>query len=206
MSIAQHSSATAEHPTPPEVVEPARRLLGGFDLDPATTPAFNFAIKARWFYTEADDGLRQPWSGRVFCNPPGGVLIRDGERWVRRTGKGPGESSMRVWWDYLVRQYLAGPVVSAVFVGFTLEILRTSQACVLPVQVFPRCYPKERIAFQGDDPTHANVIVYLPPKTAAPGMSLHRMTEEFGSLGFCEGGRASLVDAKRAPRAEVAAP
>ena len=45
---------------------------GPFDLDPCAT-AEN--AKAPRFYTRADDGLRRPWTGRVFCNPPYGRAI-----------------------------------------------------------------------------------------------------------------------------------
>ncbi len=186
--IAQHSSATNEHGTPAEVVEPARALLGGFDLDPATTPQFNLRVRAKWILEQADDGLRQPWHGRVFLNPPGGKLKRAGSLWVP-VADGPGESSMRVWWDKLAREWDAGHVTAAFFVGFTLEILRTSQACHLPVQAFPRCYPKERMAFAGDDPTHANVLVYLPPKDEHPALTITKLRREFDALGFCEMGQ-----------------
>ena len=46
--------------------------LGGsdsFDLDPATPPVQPWPT-ARTRYTEADDGLLQPWYGRVWLNPP----------------------------------------------------------------------------------------------------------------------------------------
>lgn len=40
---------------------------GGFDLDPAATNDNHKALK---WYTQADDGLAQPWFGKVFLNPP----------------------------------------------------------------------------------------------------------------------------------------
>src|SRR5262249_39145220 len=49
-----------------------------FDLDPCATAA---NAKAPRFYTRDDDGLRQPWTGRVFCNPPYGRVIAE---WVAK--------------------------------------------------------------------------------------------------------------------------
>lgn len=43
--------------------------LGPFDLDPAT-PEFMPWVTAARRYTMADDGLAQPWTGRVWLNAP----------------------------------------------------------------------------------------------------------------------------------------
>jgi hypothetical protein len=40
------------------------------DLDPASTYESNKIIKAKKIYTKEQDGLRLPWKGRVFLNPP----------------------------------------------------------------------------------------------------------------------------------------
>lgn len=41
-----------------------------FDLDVACPPHGSVNVPARHFYTQADDGLIQPWHGRVWMNPP----------------------------------------------------------------------------------------------------------------------------------------
>ena len=160
-------------------------------------------VGAPVYFTERENGLVQPWGGiataaahnRVFLNPPGGKLRKDAEGLWQPVKGGPGKSSAAVWWGKLVSEWRAGRVAQAVFVGFTLEVLRTSQdreVAPLPCQAFPRCYPRERLAFGGDSPTHANVIVWLPPRDLQWGASGQRrvvdMREAFGEIGLCEDG------------------
>lgn len=47
--------------------------LGPFDLDPCSPVRRPWPTAAR-HYTIEDDGLSQPWIGRVFCNPPYGRM------------------------------------------------------------------------------------------------------------------------------------
>lgn len=79
MSLSAHQSAKMlndEWLTPPEILKP----LGRFDLDPCA-PAVRPWDTAERHYTMDDDGLAQPWAGRVWCNPPFG---REAVKWLRR--------------------------------------------------------------------------------------------------------------------------
>ena len=74
LGMGGHQSASAEAEvwlTPPPVLE----ALGGwesFDLDPCAVMAPRPWPTARQHFTLADNGLMQPWHGRVWCNPPYG--------------------------------------------------------------------------------------------------------------------------------------
>lgn len=56
--------------TPDVYLDAAREVLGGFDLDPASSDTAQEKIKAAAYYTKDDDGLVQPWHGSVWLNPP----------------------------------------------------------------------------------------------------------------------------------------
>jgi len=62
--------------TPPEII----RDLGPFDLDPCAPVVRPWPTAVRHF-TIRDDGLKQPWSGSVWCNPPYG---REAAAWLDR--------------------------------------------------------------------------------------------------------------------------
>ena len=74
-----HQSAAMKHDewlTPPNILN----CLGTFDLDPCAPITRPWEI-AKNHYTSADDGLRLPWSGRVWLNPPYGRNIA---KWMMR--------------------------------------------------------------------------------------------------------------------------
>lgn len=79
MSLSGHQSARMKNDewlTPPEIIE----SLGAFDLDPCA-PINRPWATASIHYTINDNGLMQPWDGRVWCNPPFG---REAVKWLRR--------------------------------------------------------------------------------------------------------------------------
>jgi DNA N-6-adenine-methyltransferase (Dam) len=64
--------------TPPELFE----ALGiTFELDPSAPPGGVPWVPAARHFSLEDDGLSQPWKGRVWLNPPYG---RDIGRWLER--------------------------------------------------------------------------------------------------------------------------
>ena len=79
MAIGGHHSPVAlkdEWLTPPSILA----ALGTFDLDPCS-PINRPWPTAAQHYTILDDGLKKPWSGRVWCNPPYGL---EAAKWLDR--------------------------------------------------------------------------------------------------------------------------
>jgi hypothetical protein len=162
--------------------------MGGIDLDPASHEEANRTVRATRFYTEQDDGLAQSWHGRVFLNPPGGLVLE--------------------FWRKLLVEHAHERTTEAIWIGYSLEQLQTLQGkgVVTPLD-FPFCVPKQRIAFVEneakkaariakleernrqrialgdkpkpigkDSPSHANYICYLGPQFA-------RFNAVFGRFG-----------------------
>jgi len=184
------SSGCVEFYTPEYVVEAARRVMRGINLDPASCPAAQAVVKAERYFTEAENGLVKPWSGKVFLNPPEG----------RMTGDIGTRSSQAAWFAALSAWYLARKVTCAVFVGFSIDILSTAQGPCrmhgLPGPLlFPLCVPSKRIAFdepdgQGgrkstDSPNNGNAIVYMPNLASGESMDSQwtRFAETFADIG-----------------------
>lgn len=79
MGIGDHQAAKSlkeEWLTPPYIIQ----ALGPFDLDPCAAVDQPWHTAAK-HYTIMDNGLNQPWEGRVWLNPPYGDKI---DQWMHR--------------------------------------------------------------------------------------------------------------------------
>ena len=124
----RHSCDSPEWFTPAPFVWAARRVLGSISLDPASHLEANRIVRAVKFYDARANGLRRPWSGRVFLNPPGGLVVE--------------------FWHRLIDAWEAREIEAAIWIGYSLEQLQTLQGYEVRSPLdFPICVPDKRIAF-----------------------------------------------------------
>jgi DNA N-6-adenine-methyltransferase (Dam) len=153
-------SNSVEWYTPARYVEAARKVLGGIDLDPASSEYANETVRADVFHTVADDGLSKLWRGRVWMNPPYGA---------------------RICGDFVTKllgHYGTGDVTAAVVLlnGFSFDA-----SWFRPLWDEALCFTYGRIPFtspvrQGGGPATGSVFAYLGPDW--PGFA-----EVFGQFG-----------------------
>lgn len=214
--VALHSAASVEHYTPPEYVEAARETLGRIMLDPATSKRAQEIVKAETYFTQAENGFSRSWYGTTFLNPPGGRCDESGRPVIIKSGstKGctetgacglpPGHthpgttSSAKAWWYKLAREVATCNVPSAIFVGFSLEILQTTQASVelaadgepLPACIgYPLAIPRKRVDYWVErpdgklgpegQPTHSSFFVCV----TEDGHVIDRFVKAFSKFG-----------------------
>lgn len=117
-----------EYYSPPEIVKAATVVMGGIDLDPASSPAANEKVNAKRFYTADDDGLAQPWKARkLYLNPP--YHTQQVGRFVTR----------------LVREVREGNVKQAVLVvSCTTETAWFQEAALTATAI---AFPRNRLPF-----------------------------------------------------------
>ncbi len=137
--------------TPRKFLIAAHAVLGGIDLDPATSAEANETVQAARFYAEEDDGMAQPWKGRVWLNPPYGGLAR-------------------LFVERLVREYEVGNVTAAITL---VNSHPTETAWFQQLFRYAICFVRGRIDFGGPsrevstNSTHGSAIAYLGPDVEA---------------------------------------
>jgi phage N-6-adenine-methyltransferase len=99
--------------TPPDYVDAARSLMGRIDLDPASCETAQVVVQATRFYAKADDGLRKPWHGRVWVNPPYSLVDVFAEKLLTECDSGRVEQAVMlvnastdtVWFQTLAERF-----------------------------------------------------------------------------------------------------
>lgn len=152
-----------ERYTPAYYIEKAREVLGGIDLDPASSEYAQRTVRATQYFTVEDDGLSRDWHGRVWLNPP----------YHRELAP--------LFIDKLLTERAAGHIESAVVLTNnstdTAWFRAAEEACAA------LCFTTGRIRFEVPDrepvlPTQGQAFFYFGSEVAI-------FTDVFGTVGFC---------------------
>lgn len=138
------TSKTPEHYTPADILERVVATLGRIDLAPCSNSHTAPNVPAARHFTVADDGLAQPWHGRIFMNPPYGREIA-------------------AWVEKLTQEYQAGHVTE----GIALVPARTDTRWWQMLRDHPVCLVRGRLRFVGEGNTSAapfpSALFYMGP-------------------------------------------
>jgi hypothetical protein len=156
-----YNSGQNEWYTPPEYLAAARQVLGTIDLDPASSDVAQQNVRADRYFTKEDDGLSQPWSGKVWLNPPYATGLI--EKFVNK----------------LCDHFDNGDVTEAI--ALTNNGTETRWFQSLAERASATCLPSRRVKFldtDGDpgDPLQGQAVVYL-------GKNVTGFTEAFQDFG-----------------------
>ncbi len=166
------SQESEEWYTPIELIELIRQVLGDIDLDPASCEEAQQVVRAAQFFTRADDGLSQPWHGRVFLNPP----------YTRPRGA---QSNQDIWARHLLQEFEGGRVNEAILLTNAKPGYNWFENLW---DILPTCFIRQRVSFTrgdgakpgstkpGDAAKVASVLFYL-------GGNLDRFIEVFREIG-----------------------
>lgn len=147
--------------SPPEYILAARLVMGGLDLDPASSPEANEVIMAPLFWTEEDNPLEQTWRGRVWMNPPYARPLID------------------AFCGKLAEEYSAGNVIQAI--TLTNNATETGWFHALAEVGAGIAFPRHRVKFwhprKEATPLQGQACFYL-------GENVQGFRDEFVQFGF----------------------
>jgi ParB family chromosome partitioning protein len=148
--------------TPEQYVEAARAMMGGIDLDPASSELAQKTVRAGEFFTIDDDGLTREWRGRVWLNPP------------------YAQPAIHHFMQKTVDEYASGRVTECI--ALTHNYTDTQWFHIAAKEAAAICFTRGRIGFVNPEgkkaaPTQGQAFFYFGNRCA-------EFAEAFGGFGF----------------------
>ena len=174
-----------------DMIDSAHLLMGGIDLDPASSAKANEYVNAKHFFTPKDDGLNeQEWFGNVYVFPPKHSYFwhHMSQRWKMTRGLSPTlTSSYSIWWRIMKHKWLKGEIEQGIYFANAPDMFMYCQDIFdHPVCVF-RTRPSLRQHFihTGELKTRTtctSFAVFLQPKKNISEATEH-FVELYGEMG-----------------------
>lgn len=158
--LINQDSGDTEYYTPAGIVDAAREVMGGIDLDPFSSLVANERVKASRIFTVDDDGLKQAWSGRVWMNHP----------------------FSREMNTLCIKKIVAEYWAKRIEAGCCITFAATSEKWFQPLMLYPQCFLSPRTNYFLPDGTKkvgvtkGSVVTYF-------GDNLDAFVAEFKKFG-----------------------
>ena len=148
--------------TPQDLIERARRVLGGFDMDPASNDMAQGKVAAAAYHTAETNGLAHEWNGTVWLNPPYSQPL------------------IMQFIEKLVEEYQSGRCTGAVVLTHNYTDTRWFQTAAAAAKAI--CFTRGRVKFYSPSgaiaaPTQGQAFFYF-------GDDVAEFAAEFDEVGF----------------------
>lgn len=145
------TSGKVEWYTPRWITQPAQDMMGGIDLDPATSVKANqYGIHANRIYTAETNGLGKEWFGKVWLNHPFGKPEKPcSPLCTKKTCKKRGHHNPAYkpgsidWITHYLDQYTTGNITESI----TITYVSPDTAWGHKLFAYPNLFFNKRIAY-----------------------------------------------------------